>query len=91
VAAQAADGNIPQRLLQRLDDLGVVLEQRYLDSIDWLEQLAPVLFSFEKCGRAEGAVRRRPLRRCMPPEPSERQMMERMVTGMHTAKVAACC
>jgi hypothetical protein len=83
--AQAADGNIPQRLLQRLDDLGVVLaqrgdalalfglgsvgvdlerlddhsdldffaivddgaKQRYLDSIDWLEQLAPVVFSFE--------------------------------------------
>jgi hypothetical protein len=85
VEAQAADGTIPQRLLQRLDDLGVVLaqrgdalalfglgsvgvdlerlgdhsdldffaivddaaKQRYLDSIDWLEQLAPVLFSFE--------------------------------------------
>jgi hypothetical protein len=85
VEAQAADGNIPQRLLQRLDELGVVLAQRgdalallglgsvgvdlhrlddhsdldffvvvddgakqgYLDSIDWLEQLAPVVFSFE--------------------------------------------
>jgi hypothetical protein len=78
--------DIPQRLLQRLDDLGVVLaqrgdavgllalgsvgpdtarlddhsdmdffvvvdddaaKQRYLQSIDWLEQLAPVVFSFE--------------------------------------------
>jgi hypothetical protein len=84
VEAQPADGRIPQRLLQRLDELGVVLEgrgdalalfglgsvgvdvdrlddhsdmdffavvddgakQRYLDSIDWLEQLAPVVFSF---------------------------------------------
>jgi hypothetical protein len=76
---------IPQRLLQRLDELGVVLERRgdalalfgvgsvgvdidrlddhsdidffaiveddakqhYLDAIDWLEELAPVVFSFE--------------------------------------------
>jgi hypothetical protein len=76
--------DIPKRLLQRLDDLGVVLagrgdalallglgsvgvdldrlddhsdldffvvvddgaKQRYLDSIDWLEQLEPVVFSF---------------------------------------------
>ena len=76
--------SVPERLLQRLDDLGAVLErrgdalaligigsvgvdlerlddhsdldffvivedgakQRYLDSIDWLEELAPVDFSF---------------------------------------------
>jgi hypothetical protein len=76
---------IPQRLLQRLDELGIVLarrgdalalfgvgsvgvdvdrldehsdidffavveddaKQRYLDSIDWLEELASVVFSFE--------------------------------------------
>jgi hypothetical protein len=80
----AANATIPQRLLQRLDDLGVVLaergdalallglgsvgvdlgrlddhsdmdffvvvddgaKQRYLDSIDWLEELHPVVFSF---------------------------------------------
>jgi hypothetical protein len=79
-----AAGSVPQRLLRRLDDLGVVLagrgdalalialgsvgrdldrlddhsdldffvivddgaKQRYLDSIDWLEQLCPVAFSF---------------------------------------------
>jgi hypothetical protein len=77
--------SIPERLLQRLDELGAVLarrgdalalfgvgsvgvdvdrlddhsdidffaivedeaKQRYLDSIDWLEELAPVVFSFE--------------------------------------------
>jgi hypothetical protein len=77
--------DVPQRLLQRLDELGDALagrgdavallglgsvgqdlerldehsdldffvvvddgvKQRYLDSIDWLEQLAPVAFSFE--------------------------------------------
>jgi hypothetical protein len=76
---------IPERLLQRLDDLGAVLagrgdalaliglgsvgldldrldehsdmdffvvvedgaKQRYLDSIDWLEALSPIEFSFE--------------------------------------------
>jgi hypothetical protein len=80
-----APQSIPQRLLQRLDDLGAVLaargdalallgvgsvgreldrlddhsdldffvvvdhdaKQRYLDSIDWLEQLHPVTYSFE--------------------------------------------
>jgi hypothetical protein len=84
VAADASDSDIPQRLLQRLDDLGVVLaqrgdalallglgsvgvdlerlddhsdldffvvvddgaKQRYLDSIDWLEELHAVVFSF---------------------------------------------
>jgi len=84
VAADAGNGDIPQRLLQRLDDLGVVLaqrgdalallglgsvgvdlgrlddhsdldffvvvddgaKQRYLDSIDWLEELDAVVFSF---------------------------------------------
>jgi hypothetical protein len=85
VEATAHSGDIPQRLLQRMDDLGAVLarrgdalalfglgsvgvdlerlddhsdmdffaiveddaKQRYLDSIDWLEELAPVVFSFE--------------------------------------------
>jgi hypothetical protein len=84
-AQEATLGTIPQRLLRRLDDLGVVLakrgdalallglgsvgcdldrlddhsdmdffvvvddgaKQRYLDSIDWLEALHPVVFSFE--------------------------------------------
>ena len=84
VTADVSTGDIPQRLLQRLDDLGVVLaqrgdalallglgsvgvdlgrlddhsdmdffvlvddgaKQRYLDSIDWLEELHPVVFSF---------------------------------------------
>ena len=79
-----AAGGVPQRLLRRLDDLGVVLaargdalaliglgsvgldldrlddhsdldffvvveddaKPRYLESIDWLEQLGPVVFSF---------------------------------------------
>jgi hypothetical protein len=85
VEATAHNGDIPHRLLQRMDDLGAVLarrgdavalfglgsvgtdlerlddhsdldffaivndgaKQRYLDSIDWLEELAPVVFSFE--------------------------------------------
>jgi hypothetical protein len=85
VEATADSDDIPQRLLQRMDDLGAVLarrgdalalfglgsvgvdlqrlddhsdmdffaiveddaKQRYLDSIDWLEELAPVVFSFE--------------------------------------------
>jgi hypothetical protein len=85
VEAEARAGDIPERLLRRLDDLGVVLarrgdalallglgsvgvdldrldghsdldffavvedgaKQRYLNSIDWLEELAPVVFSFE--------------------------------------------
>jgi hypothetical protein len=84
VAGNASNGGIPQRILQRLDDLGVVLaqrgdalallglgsvgvdlgrlddhsdldffvvvddgaKQRYLDSIDWLEELHAVVFSF---------------------------------------------
>lgn len=84
MAADASTGDVPQRLLQRLDDLGHVLaqrgdamallglgsvgvdlgrlddhsdldffvvvdhgaKQRYLDSIDWLEELHPVVFSF---------------------------------------------
>lgn len=84
MVTQAGPGDIPQRLLQRLDELGVVLaqrgdalalfglgsvgvdvdrlddhsdldffvvvdegaKQRYLDSIDWLEQLHRVVFSF---------------------------------------------
>jgi hypothetical protein len=85
VEAHAGHGTIPQRLLQRLDDLGAVLarrgdgiallgvgsvghdlgrlddhsdldffvivedaaKQRYLDSIDWLEQVHAVVYSFE--------------------------------------------
>lgn len=83
VEAQAV-GNVPQRLLQRLDDLGAVLAKRgdalaliglgsvgrdldrlddhsdldffvvvddgakprYLESLDWLEELCPLVFSF---------------------------------------------
>lgn len=84
VESPAPRRDIPERLLRRLDDLGVVLagrgdalaliglgsvgrdldrlddhsdldffvvvehgaKQRYLESVDWLEQLAPVAFSF---------------------------------------------
>jgi hypothetical protein len=84
VAGNTSNGGIPQRILQRLDDLGVVLaqrgdalallglgsvgvdlgrlddhsdldffvvvddgaKQRYLDLIDWLEELHAVVFSF---------------------------------------------
>ena len=92
---------IPERLLQRLDDLGAVLArrgdaialiglgsvgvdldrlddhsdldffvivedvalQRYLRSIDWLEELSPVAVQLRQHPRrAEGAVRGRPLR-----------------------------
>jgi hypothetical protein len=85
VESRARLEGIPERLLQRLDDLGVVLtaradavaliglgsvgrdldrlddhsdldffvvvedgaKQRYLESLDWLEELGPVAFSFE--------------------------------------------
>jgi hypothetical protein len=84
MAAASGDADVPRRLLQRLDELGAVLErrgdalallglgsvgvdlgrldehsdldffvivdegskQRYLDSIDWLEELHPIEFDF---------------------------------------------